>query len=539
MRYIFFTQAPKIPLLLLLMSIFFHPHIGMCSTYYFSSSSGNDTYSGTSSQAPWKSLGRIETTTLLPGDSILLKKGDSWKETISLSSSGTEEKVIRISAYGDGNRPVLKGAETITGWSRTADGVFVYKYRGICSGLLEDRKPLRRASSVSLSDGQWFFDGDYIFYRPANGTTDNHLLERCSRGALLTVKGKGNIIIDGIEFYGANKFGIRLIDCYAITIRDCTVISNGLEGIAIQREHAESLCERIRIQGNTIEWNANGIYISGKGGGFKSSGYKECEITENTITHTNYENAWGHTTKDGHAIGIQNSSSCRIEGNRITDNYSGIALWTAESYESRNNIFTRNFVARSHLYGIAHGSDGKNNSYNNTWSFNIIVDNGNCPGNWGGLRINRCQEKGNYYYNNTLYNNDINIYLFSFPDYHVIKNNISLNPRKFHIWLDRSAGRNNVIDTNCYYSEKNNLFYARSTESTAFNEWKKRSGQDAHSFFLNPLLKSEKPNSDDEFCLKDSSPCRGRAAEEGLDLHKDYFGNRSRDLGACGFVDKP
>jgi parallel beta-helix repeat protein len=271
----------------------------------------------------------------------------------------------------------------------------------------------------------------------------------------------------------------------------------------------------------------------GKDGGFNSSGCQETDITENVITYTNYRNVWGHDTKDGHAVGIQNSSFCKIESNKITDNYSGIALWTAESYISEGNKFTRNFIARNHLYGIGHGANGHNNSYNNTFSFNIIVDNGYWPGKWGGLRINRRQERKNYYYNNTLYNNDINIYLYSYPDFHVIKNNISLNPSKYHVWLDDSAGPNNILNNNCYYSEQNGYFHARANRDISFTEWKRLTRQDTESTFENPILKSTKPRDADDYCLMKNSPCIGRAEQKGLDLQKDYFGTRRRDLGAC------
>jgi len=352
---------------------------------------------------------------------------------------------------------------------------------------------------------------------------------------LLTIREKEYLVVDGIGFYGANSFGIRLVDCSNIVIMNCKVSNNGQDGISIQRMRPELFCRNIRLYRNIVEWNANGIYITGKGDGFKSSGYREAEIIENIITYTNHKNIWGHNTKDGHAIGIQNSSFCRIEGNRVTDNYSGIALWTSEAYESRSNIFTRNFVARNHLYGIVHGANGQNNSHNNTFSFNIIVDNGHWPGKWGGLRINRRQESGNYYYNNTLSNNDINIYLYSFPDFHIVKNNISLNPVKYHAWLDDSAGRNNVIDNNCYYPAGTDAFYSKATNETTFMEWKHRTAQDTKSIVSNPLFKMTKPLNPQDFCLTANSPCIGRATREGLDLSKDYLGNRSKDLGACGF----
>ncbi len=42
-----------------------------------------------------------------PGDSILLKKGDTWNEELAPKGSGTPEKPILISSYGEGKKPLI------------------------------------------------------------------------------------------------------------------------------------------------------------------------------------------------------------------------------------------------------------------------------------------------------------------------------------------------------------------------------------------------------------------------------------------------
>jgi hypothetical protein len=279
------------------------------------------------------------------------------------------------------------------------------------------------------------------------------------------------------------------------------------------------------------------LYITGKEDGFKSDGYDHSEIKGNTIAYTNHENAWEHATKDGHAIGIQNSSFCRIEGNTITANYSGIALWTSDLYQSQGNVVTRNYVTDNHLYGIVHGANGKNNSWGHVFSFNIIANNGHWPGQWGGLRVNRVQEKGNRYFNNTLYNNDINIYLYSFPDHHVIRSNVSLDPVRYHVWLDNSAGKHNVLDNNCYFSKKTDTFYARVQGGVSFAQWKSRTGQDRASVFSSAGLPVRHPRRPEHYCLGEWSPCNRKIGKEKTSAPaKDFFGNNISDAlgaGAC------
>ena len=77
--------------------------------YYISSSSGSDSNAGTSPDAPWKTLDRINDATFKPGDRILLKSGDTWNGVTVIDSkfTGTAEEPIVISSYGDGARPRL------------------------------------------------------------------------------------------------------------------------------------------------------------------------------------------------------------------------------------------------------------------------------------------------------------------------------------------------------------------------------------------------------------------------------------------------
>lgn len=82
---------------------------GSGPAYYISYSRGSDSNPGTSPDAPWKTLDRINRGTFEPGDRILLKSGDTWNSVTVINSkfTGTAEKPIVISSYGDGAKPRL------------------------------------------------------------------------------------------------------------------------------------------------------------------------------------------------------------------------------------------------------------------------------------------------------------------------------------------------------------------------------------------------------------------------------------------------
>lgn len=95
----------------ILVSAFFSGFIVSAATpvtYYISYSSGSDSNNGTSASTPWKTLAKASTVTYNPGDSILLKCGDTWTgDSLLPLGSGTPSNPILISSYGTGNRPVI------------------------------------------------------------------------------------------------------------------------------------------------------------------------------------------------------------------------------------------------------------------------------------------------------------------------------------------------------------------------------------------------------------------------------------------------
>ena len=80
-------------------------------TFYVSQSEGNDDWNGKSAtrsgtEGPWKTLARASIE-YAPGDTILLKRGDTWNDGLAPKGSGTSDKPITIAAYGEGDKPLI------------------------------------------------------------------------------------------------------------------------------------------------------------------------------------------------------------------------------------------------------------------------------------------------------------------------------------------------------------------------------------------------------------------------------------------------
>jgi len=95
--------------------------------YFVDSVRGRDENPGTSIQSAFKSLSKINSLVLYPGDSIFFCRGGLWVGQLNISHSGTSAKPIIFTAYGDGPDPIIKnpGVEYGSAINITADWVVV------------------------------------------------------------------------------------------------------------------------------------------------------------------------------------------------------------------------------------------------------------------------------------------------------------------------------------------------------------------------------------------------------------------------------
>jgi len=79
------------------------------TTYYVDQNLGSDSAGGTSQSTPWKTLAKVSSVTLKPGDTVLLRRGRTWSGGLAVAGSGSASAPITIGAYGDGARPIVQG----------------------------------------------------------------------------------------------------------------------------------------------------------------------------------------------------------------------------------------------------------------------------------------------------------------------------------------------------------------------------------------------------------------------------------------------
>lgn len=99
-------------------------HLAMAvnaATYYFSSLSGDDSRTASLAQkatTPWKTITKLNSimSTLMPGDKILFKRGETFDGAIVITASGANGQPITFGAFGTGDKPVINGFTTLSNW---------------------------------------------------------------------------------------------------------------------------------------------------------------------------------------------------------------------------------------------------------------------------------------------------------------------------------------------------------------------------------------------------------------------------------------
>ena len=94
------------------------------TTYYLSSSSGNDSNSGTDPSSAWRSINKLNSVSLQAGDNVLFQRGDTFYGNVTISNSGSGGNPITFGAYGSGPKPIVTGFTKVTSWNSLGGNIW-------------------------------------------------------------------------------------------------------------------------------------------------------------------------------------------------------------------------------------------------------------------------------------------------------------------------------------------------------------------------------------------------------------------------------
>lgn len=239
--------------------------------YHVDAVEGNDRNTGRGPQVAWRSLNKVNSYTgFLPGDRILLRRGQVWREQLIVSTSGTADKPFVIGAYGTGSRPMLKGSDSILKWTQTGQAncwraplapmpnqVFFDGSRGTQQNALSNLdKPL-----------EWAWSGGTLYVcaggapdavYPSSGIEASVRPSTRSQG-LLYIKDQEYVVVQDIAVMGSYGFGIYIKPwAHNVTIRNCEV-GHSLDGGLVVPTVGGAGASQITVEDCLIHHNNGGF----------------------------------------------------------------------------------------------------------------------------------------------------------------------------------------------------------------------------------------------------------------------------------------
>lgn len=173
-------------------------------TYYVDDLTGNDRHSGTSKQAPWQNLEKVNSILLEPGDSVLFRRGGEWAGNLVPQGSGTAGKRIVIGAYGHGPAPVIDARGQIFSGEKASYTIrfFNQEYLVIRDLKIKNHNPFEQPREFTTGGRKTFVNspkmGIYLEGKDCGTLHDIHLinLEICDVNGDMSTKNNGGVFIE-------------------------------------------------------------------------------------------------------------------------------------------------------------------------------------------------------------------------------------------------------------------------------------------------------------------------------------------------------
>lgn len=517
------------------------------ATYYVSSSQGNDTNSGTSVDAPWKSLEKVyrkqySANKFTAGDSILLKAGDSFDGPLKIMNSGSSGSPITINRYGAGSKPIIYGDNPSITWSAVAGHAGVYSASVMIGSEIEavfdgnlSRYTQTNQGPDSLEvwlgkflEKNWGFtwDTERIYVRTSDGNPPQQM--RLFQYAAVEVVAS-HITIENLEIRNS-EFGIVTAGASFVGIR-----SNSVQDTLGMSIYCGSGSSHAEIANNVVTrggWTL--IYLQTGGNHWVHN--NTVSVATNVILGI-VEPFRG--SKELCGVGLERGTNNLVEHNTISyvkDSF--VDYWLEVGSTLRNNY---GLHAGAAAYPDGTGLRVHNNIFN--------VDGGR--GIAGRHDHDPTQSPAPDAGDNLIYNNVI-LGFTSFGFYFGTNSSPRVKVRN-NVFVATSTNENMVnvytgidLDYNAYYCTAGapRGWYFNNTRYTSLAAFRAASGHETNGIHTDPQFVSANPVTAADFQLKATSPC----INAGQDLtlmgllpptqeYQDYLGmlipqGASPDIGA-------
>jgi len=428
---------PGLILSLTLSCLFLSQGLVWAGTYYYVDSALADTHPasatpdcttynpttyvcGTGSSSAYKTIADINASSFSPGDSILFRKGESWREQLNYPSSGSAGNPITFGTYGTGAAPIISGSDLITGgW--TKDSTHIWKATVTTQPnivYLNSTRGIQVADKAHIvAEFNWFWGSGVLYvWSPNDDDPSGHYttpgIEAGARSyGVLRTNDKSYVTANGLAFRGGNEQGINVgsVSVTGIVFQNCIVERNSEDGFILK---GSSIAHDVTIDHCTIQDNGNwGIAVSYQ---YTASS----QISNNLITRNGLNsiansqeysqidgilgnfNIFGNTISETCPAGCNQSGSSGdfCHGIYYSAGFGGDRTIPANIYQNTSynnpygvgikavgsaNIY-QNTTYGNHQQGISLGQNDSTNVVFNVYD-NVIYGNGNSGNDDGGI----------------------------------------------------------------------------------------------------------------------------------------------------------
>jgi parallel beta-helix repeat protein len=484
------------------------------ATYYLDATGGNDFNDGMSPVSAWRTISKVNSASFNPGDSILFKRGEVWREQLKVPSSGSEGNPITFGAYGEGEKPIINGAEVVTGWTQYSGGIYSASISWTTNQVFEDGKRLQKSDSLSvMSNGTWYLDDPadtlYVWcFDDSNPSTRTIEVSRYggTYNGLVYVGYTPYIVVKYFNIKYSSSRGIFSLGHHTM-IENNSVLYSYADGIYLDFWNGAGADYSI-VNNNECSYN-NAPYIRWAGSGkvyYIGLGQAITVRASYVIVSNNIVSYNGNIGIDAY-LGSTNGKICNnlVFGNLLN----GIYLDGASSTDVYNNVVYDNGL--NIWSGIALASEeGYPVEYNRVYH-NIVYDN------FVGLAIDQGEVLNSSIINNVFLNNKYRAVYISnaYAANHkgnIFKNNIFVGKGVlFH--LLEAFSKNNTFDYNDWYRINGDKVLMYEGVEYTLTDFFSLTGQDVHSMSQDPMFVDQ---NNKNFHLQSTSPCIDAGTAVGL-----------------------
>ena len=211
------------------------------SVYYFSAD-GDDSNDGLSAERPLKTLEKLKNLTLIPGDVVLFRRGDTFRGNITAKAG------VTYSAFGEGDKPTIcaskKNFADPLDWEKTefenvwvcreslaTVGIILFDYSGEIGRYDETVGELRIAGKDGFTGAadlnrelQFWSDLEanrLYLYSEENPGEKWKSIEIGCQGNAIAVGGASDVTIDNLHITLTGSHGVGAGTCKGLTVRNC------------------------------------------------------------------------------------------------------------------------------------------------------------------------------------------------------------------------------------------------------------------------------------------------------------------------------